>query len=158
MNAARRLSPAGAVFIGRFEGCRARLYNDPAGHCTIGYGHLVHYGPCDGHERALYQAGLTHAAALELLREDAATRAAAVRQLVHVPLAQHEFDALVSFVFNVGAGAFKGSTLLRRLNAGERAAVPAQLMRWTRGGGVVLPGLVTRRRAEGRLFAHALYR
>lgn len=153
----RVLSPAGAAFIGRFEGFRGRLYDDPAGHCTIGFGHLVHYGPCDGHERVSYREGLSRLQATQLLREDAATRSAAVRQLVTVPLAQHEHDALVSFVFNVGAGAFRGSTLLRRLNAGDRAAVPGQLMRWTRAGSQTLPGLVTRRRAEGRLFAHADY-
>lgn len=151
------LSAKGAAFIGRYEGYRGNLYNDPAGHCTIGFGHLVHYGPCDGHERPAYRAGLTRAQAVELLREDAATRSAAVNQLVRVPLTQYEHDALVSFVFNVGAGAFKSSTLLRRLNAGERTAVPAQLLRWTRAGSVTLPGLVTRRRAEGRLFAHGDY-
>lgn len=153
----RVLSPQGAAFIGRYEGFRGHLYDDPAGHCTIGFGHLVHLGPCDGHEPPFYRQGLTRSEALVLLRNDAATRSAAVRQLVTVALTQHEHDALVSFVFNVGAGAFKSSTLLRRLNAGERSAVPAQLMRWTRGGGQVLPGLVRRRIAEGALFAHADY-
>lgn len=153
----RVLSPQGAAFIGRFEGFRGRLYNDPAGHCTIGFGHLVHYGPCDGHEPPFYRQGLTRTEALVLLRNDAATRSAAVRQLVRPELNQHEHDALVAFVFNVGAGAFKGSTLLRRLNAGDRTSVPAQLMRWTRAGSQTLPGLVTRRRAEGRLFATGDY-
>jgi lysozyme len=153
----RVLSHAGAAFIGRFEGYRGGLYNDPAGHCTIGFGHLVHFGPCDGHEPPSYRQGLTREEALVLLRSDAATRSAAVRHLVTVPLAQHEHDALVSFVFNVGAGAFKGSGLRARLNAGQRNLVPGQLMLWTRGGGQVLPGLRNRRRAEGRLFAHADY-
>ena len=68
-----------------------------------------------------------------------------------------QFDALVSFVFNVGAGAFGGSTLLRRLNQGEYKAVPAELMRWVNSGGRPLPGLVRRRQAEGVLFSRGAY-
>ena len=72
-------------------------------------------------------------------------------------LTQYQFDALVSFVFNVGVGAFGGSTLLRRLNQGDYNAVPAELMRWVNSGGTPLPGLVRRRRAEGVLFSRGAY-
>lgn len=66
-----RLSKKGADFIGAFEGFSATLYNDPAGHCTIGYGHLVHLGNCDGSEPAEFKRGITRKRAARLLREDA---------------------------------------------------------------------------------------
>ena len=72
-------------------------------------------------------------------------------------LTQPQFDALVSFVFNVGGGNFQTSTLLKELNAGHVAAVPGQLARWNTAGGQVLQGLVNRRRAEGELFSHGTY-
>lgn len=149
----RTISDRGLRFIASFEGLSLRLYNDPAGHCTIGYGHLVHPGPCDGSEPAEFRRGITQARALALLRDDVATAEAAVNASVRVPLNQNQFDALVSFVFNVGTGAFKRSTLLRLLNAGDYDAVPAQLARWTRASGVELPGLVRRRAAEARLWS-----
>ena len=76
---------------------------------------------------------------------------------MRVPLAQHQFDALVSFVFNVGGGAFRESTLLRELNAGDYDAVPRELNRWVKAGGRTLPGLVRRRGAEGVLFSRGKY-
>jgi lysozyme len=156
-HAPSQLSDAGAQFIGHFEGFRANLYNDAAGNCTIGYGHLVHSGPCNGSEPAEFKRGLSQQEAEELLRRDAQTAADAVRRFVHVPLDQAQFDALVSFVYNLGAGAFEGSTLLRDLNARDYAAVPGQLEEWTHAGGRVLPGLVARRQAEARLFTTGKY-
>jgi GH24 family phage-related lysozyme (muramidase) len=153
----RELSSQGADFIARFEGCRLNLYNDPVGHATIGIGHLVHRGPIDGSEPAEFKNGITRDRALEILRADAASAAQAVASSVKVPLSQTETDALISFVFNLGAGAFAGSTLLKKLNAGDRAAVPSELNKWTKAGGKDLPGLVTRRKAEGQLFANATY-
>lgn len=152
-----RLSDKGAAFIGRFEGFSAKLYNDPAGHCTIGYGHLVHRGNCDGSEPAEFRKGITKKRARELLKEDAAAAAAAIDARVTVKLKQHQFDALVSFVFNVGTGAFASSTLLKKLNAREYDAVPSELNRWVKAGGQTLPGLVTRRKAEGALFRDTRY-
>jgi lysozyme len=151
------LSDNGARFIGRFEGFRAHLYNDAAGHCTIGYGHLVHLGNCNGSEPAEFKRGISEGQAEELLRKDAQTAADAVRHSVHVPLNQHQFDALVSFVYNLGAGAFESSTLLKDLNARNFGAVPGQLEEWVHAGGAVLPGLVTRRKAEARLFTTGHY-
>ena len=149
------LSDTGLRFIADFEGFRPNLYNDAAGHCTIGYGHLVHRGVCNGGEPEEFRrpAGITQVRALELLRADAADAARAVNRLVRVPLDQDQFDALVSFTFNVGEGALRDSTLLRELNAGRYDAVPAQLNRWTRAGGRILSGLVRRRAAEGALFS-----
>ncbi len=150
---ARELSAEGLAFIAQHEGFRPALYSDAAGHCTIGYGHLVHRGRCDGSEPAELRAGLSEEAARQLLAEDAQIAVAAVRDAVMVPLTQPQFDALVSFAFNVGAGAFRRSTLLDKLNSGDYAAVPTELLRWVYAGGQKLQGLVNRRIDEGRLFA-----
>ena len=149
----RKLSSAGVRVIAGFEGFRSDLYDDAAGHCTIGYGHLVHQGHCDGSETAEFRKGVTRERALELLAEDAASAAAAVNDAVEVPLDQSQFDALTSFVFNVGSGAFRDSTLLELLNQGKYEEVPDQLNRWVKAGSRTLPGLVARRKAEGELFA-----
>lgn len=151
------LSQAGVQFIARFEGFRGALYDDAAGHCTIGYGHLVHHGRTNGTESAEFRKGISKERALVLLADDAAKAAEAVVERVKVPLAQHQFDALVSFVFNLGAGAFAESTLLRELNAGRYDAVPPQLDRWVKAGGKTLEGLVRRRKAEGVLFSQGTY-
>ena len=149
------LSDAGLRLIADFEGFRPNLYNDAAGHCTIGYGHLVHRGVCNGSEPDEFRrpAGITQGRAFEMLRADAAQAARAVNRLVRVPLDQNQFDALVSFTFNVGEGALRDSTLLKELNAGRYDAVPREMNRWTRAGGQVLAGLVRRRAAEGAMFA-----
>ena len=151
------LSRAGAGFIARFEGCVLHLYNDPTNNATIGVGHLVHIGPINGNEPAEFKQGITRQRALELLEEDAKQASRAVRQAITQPLKQTEFDALVSFTFNCGAGNLQSSTLRRKLNAGNRAAVPAELMRWVYSGSKKLPGLVKRRQAEGALFANGRY-
>jgi lysozyme len=148
------LSPAGVRFIGRWEGFRGNLYNDPLGHCTIGFGHLVHRGNCDGSEPARFKRGITRRRGLKLLRKDIADYEVAINDVVQVALNQQQFDALVSFAYNVGTGAFGTSTLVRKLNQGHYQAVRSELMRWTNNG---LPGLVSRRRAEGELFVNGTY-
>jgi lysozyme len=155
----RKLSERGAAFIARFEGCRLQLYNDPAGHCTIGIGHLVHHGPCNGSEPAEFKRGITLERAFELLEEDAAEVVAAMRRRVKVELSQPRFDALCSWGFNCGAGVFATSTLVRKLNAGDYASVRSELARWDKAGNPPrpLPGLTRRRKAEGRLFAEGKY-
>ncbi len=151
---ARAISDRGVRFIGGWEGFEGRLYNDPAGHCTIGFGHLVHHGICNGSEPAQFKRGITRTQGLALLRQDAKRFAVGLERLINVRMAQHEFDALVSFAFNVGLGAFEGSTLRKKLNAGDRKSVPSELARWTNGG---MAGLVRRRRAEGILFRDGRY-
>ena len=153
----RTLSASGARMIGDFEGFSATLYNDPAGHCTIGYGHLVHRGPINGSESANFRKGITRVQARRLLREDAEPAGQAVNSLVNVPLNQQQFDALTSFVYNLGSGSLASSQLLKRLNAGEYAAVPEELAKWVHAGRQVLPGLVNRRHAEGVLFTTGAY-
>jgi lysozyme len=144
-----RLSRRGVALIADFEGFVGHGYNDAAGHCTIGYGHLLHRGPCSRAERART---ISRRAGRVLLDRDADRFERAVDRLVRVPIGQGRFDALVSFTFNVGEGAFASSTLLRRLNRGDYDGAAAEFDRWTRAGGRVLPGLVRRRNAEQALF------
>ena len=153
----RELSLRGAAFIAQFEGFVPHLYNDPVGHCTIGCGHLVHRGAINGSEPDEFKRGITRERAVELLQQDAATAAGEIARSVKVDLSQQQFDALVSFAFNVGTGAFRESTLLKLLNGADYASVPAQLNRWTKASGQTLPGLVTRRKAEGALFSSGKY-
>jgi GH24 family phage-related lysozyme (muramidase) len=154
-----KLSAAGATFISRFEGYRPHLYNDPVGHCTIGIGHLVHHGNCNGSEPGEFRHGIDHRRAYQLLLQDCAPVAAAIHGHIHVALNQAQFDALVSWGMNNGAGVLATSTLTRKLNQGNYDAVPAELMKWNKAGSPLHPvaGLTRRRRAEGELFAHGHY-
>ena len=147
------ISQHGLEFITSFEGFVPRLYNDPAGHCTVGVGHLLHRGNCDGRASEVpYLSGITEAQALRLLGDDVVSRVAAVNDAVNVPLNQNQFDALVSFVFNLGAGAFRKATFLGLLNAGHYDAVPDGLMLYVNADGRRLEGLVRRRQAEADLW------
>jgi GH24 family phage-related lysozyme (muramidase) len=153
------LSAKGADFIGRFEGTVLHLYNDPVGHCTIGIGHLVHHGRCNGSEPQEFKRGITKQRAVELLMQDTAQVSNAIHRHVRVPLTQPQFDALCSWAFNCGVGVLSTSTLVRRLNQGDHAAVPAQLARWDKAGSPPRPvaGLTRRRKAEGKLYAQGKY-
>lgn len=139
----RRISETGLALIKQWEGLRLRAYRCPAGVWTIGYGHT-------GNVRAGME--ITEEDADALLVSDLATFERAVAQAVKVPLTQHQFDALVSFAFNVGVEAFRKSTLLRKLNALDYAAVPGELAKWVYAGGRKLDGLVSRRAAEAGLW------
>lgn len=111
-----QISAAGLALVSRFEGCVLHLYNCPAGHCSIGVGHLVHKGPvCGDPSEEPFKDGITQAQAEELLVKDVQVAAEAVNRLVTAEITQAEFDALVDFAFNVGVGALAGSTLLRDL-------------------------------------------
>jgi GH24 family phage-related lysozyme (muramidase) len=155
------VSSKGLKFIGNFEGFSPNLYNDPAGHATIGYGHLVHRGGINGSEPVEFRNGITNDRALELLQQDASIAVQAVQDLVKVPLNQAQFDALVSFTFNLGRGNLAISDLLARLNNNEYNSVPYELSRWNKAeiGGVLqpLPGLTRRRNEEGILFQNGIY-
>lgn len=145
-----KLSDAGLAALREREGVVYMAYRDSAGLLTIGCGHLLtqselHSGKIDG--LGDWRSGLTRSQADALLRRDLAAAEAAVAH-VTVPLTQHQHDALVSFAFNVGGGAFLGSTLLRLLNAGDYTAVPRQLQRWVFSGGREDPGLRARRQSE----------
>lgn len=135
-----RTSQAGKDLIISFEGIRLQAYKCPAGVWTIGVGSTQ--PPVTPGEE------ITKKEAMDRFDHDLSKFEKAVDRLVTVPLTQNQFDALVSFTFNVGEGALTKSTLLKKLNAGNYDAVPAELMKWTKGGGKELPGLVRRRRAE----------
>ena len=150
-----RMTPEGLDWLAAWEGgVQTRVYLDSAGYPTIGVGHLI----TDGEK---YVEGVEYDRG-ELMRlfrdEDVVTAEEAVTRHVHEPLLQHQFDALTSFVFNLGEGNFRRSTLLVRLNAGDHDDVPNQLARWNKAGGRVVNGLVRRREAEGLLFSTGEYR
>ena len=146
-----RTSPAGRAFIGRYEGLRLSAYRDAAGIWTIGYGHTAAAGP----PAPVARMTITAAEADQILGRDLARFEAAVARLVTVALSQGEFDALVSFAFNVGEGALARSTLLKKLNGGDRAGAAAEFGRWNKAGGRVLAGLTRRRAEERALFVGA---
>lgn len=142
-----RISENGIALIKMFEGLELDSYQDIAGVWTIGYGHTETAGP-DQH--------ISEREAEELLRHDLDPRERAVQQLSNVPLNQNEFDALVSFVFNVGIGGFKGSTARRRLNRNDRVGAADALTWWNKatvdGNLREVTGLTRRRAAEKALF------
>jgi lysozyme len=140
----KKINSKGLELVKHFEGWYPVAYKCPAGVWTIGYGHTKTARP---------GMRITEAQGDELLKMDMAESENFVQRYVKVPLNQDEFDALVAFTFNVGGGALQKSTLLSLLNQGNYDAVPAQLDRWNKAGGKVLPGLVRRRRAEGKLFS-----
>lgn len=143
-----RISDRGIELLKQFEGCELEAYQDIAGIWTIGYGHT---GP-DVQEGMK----ISESDAEAILRQDLKSREKAIERLVHVPLNQNEFDALVSFVYNVGEGALKGSTALKRLNKGDRVGAAEALTWWNKAtvNGVLreVKGLTRRRQAEKALF------
>jgi lysozyme len=142
----RRVSPAGRELIKRHEGLRLEAYPDPASGgdpWTIGYGHT--HGVKKGDRITAEQADAFLAYDLAWVEE-------AIAESVRVPISQDQFDALASLIFNIGAGAFRNSTLLRRLNAGDHIGAAGQFERWVRAAGKVMPGLVKRRAEEAALF------
>lgn len=147
------VSQAGLDLIAGFEGWSATLYEDVADNATIGYGHLVHAGPITAADRSgPYGKGITKQQGLALLKQDVESKAQAVRSCVTVKLNQGQFDALVSFAYNVGAGNLRSSTLLKKLNAGDYAGAANEFANWTKAGGKVLTGLQRRRAAEAAMF------
>ena len=129
--------------ITEYEGLRLQAYKRSADIWTIGYGHTASVSANDV---------ITEEEALFFLRQDVAETEQAVNQYVHVPLTQNQFDALVSFTFNVGVGNFRTSTLLKKLNAGDDDGAAREFGHWIHAGGKTLPGLVRRREAERALF------
>lgn len=142
-NTAMKASGACRALVREFESCRLEAYRCPAGIPTIGYGHTR--GVKMGDRCSVQQADVW-------LTEDMQDAEAAVASLVKKPLTQSQFDALVSFTFNLGAGRLAESTLLVLLNRGNYAGAAAQFQRWDKSKGVTLAGLVRRRKAEAELF------
>lgn len=144
---ATETSKKGLELIKKYEGLRLEAYKDPAGILTIGYGHTKTVKPGMIINKEMAEL---------LLKIDVMDAENAVRALVNIELNQNQFDALVSFVFNVGKRSFERSTLLKLLNAGKILEAGEEFMRWTKarqpGGLKELPGLVKRRAEEKALF------
>lgn len=142
VRAAVAISAVGFVAIAGWEGFREEAYIPIAGDVpTIGFGHTAGVRLGDT---------VTVEQALTLLRGDVREAERGVLSCVKVPLSQGELDAFVSLAFNVGTRAFCGSTLVRKLNAGDYRGACEEIKRWHFAGGVSVPGLVARREAEYR--------
>ncbi len=139
----RHITQHGLNLIKQFEGFSSRIYLDAAGLPTIGYGHLLRAG-----ETEMFKRGITEPVAQALLIKDVLHAEQAVLRLITVPLTNGQFDALVSFTFNLGSSALQRSTLRRKVNREEHADVPAELTKWVWAGGKKLKGLIRRRRSE----------
>ncbi|WP_339751948.1 lysozyme [uncultured Marinobacter sp.] len=144
----RHISQEGLDLIKRFEGFSPTIYICPAGYPTIGYGHVVR-----NDQKDRFSDGIDQEQGEELLRRDAQVAERAVLRLITVPLTDGQFNALVSFTFNLGSGALQRSTLRRKVNRAEHDEVPDQLIRWVWAGGKKLKGLVRRRKQEARLYS-----
>jgi lysozyme len=147
-----KTSAAGRKAITEREGLRLKAYQDSVGIWTIGVGHTSAAGP----PTVVKGMKITAALADQILTRDLAIFEKAVNEAVTVPLSQNEFDALVSFAFNVGAGAFQKSTLLKELNGGHRYGAANEFLKWDKitvnGKKKVLKGLTIRRKAEREQF------
>ena len=147
-----RMSKKGIALLKRFEGLRLVAYYDIAAIPTIGYGHTESVTA----EDVAIGRRITIEEAERLLRMDLRPRESAVIRLVSVSLNRNEFDALVSFVYNVGVDAFKMSTARKRLNRGDRVGSAQALTWWNKAtiGGELkeVDGLKNRRAAEQELF------
>lgn len=137
------LSLAGVGMIQRFEGTEQEAYLDSVAVPTI----------CTGSTKNVFIGQTATLAECEArLVEDSTYAGKAVQRCTQVKLTQEQYDALVSFVFNVGGGAYCKSTLVRKLNTGDCVGAANEFQRWNRAGGRVLPGLTSRRKAEATLF------
>lgn len=138
------IDPRGLALIKRWERCHLTAYDDGVGIATIGWGHTngVKFGDFCTQEQAD-----------RWLEEDVSEAEAAIDRLVKVPINAGQRGALASFIYNVGAGGFERSDLLRAINAGDYHRAAKSFLGWTRGGGRQLRGLLRRRLAEAALFA-----
>jgi lysozyme len=138
------MSQSGKDMLVDFEGVKLKAYKCPAGVWTIGIG--ATNPPVKATDE------ITREEAFNRLDRDLVQYEDGVRKYVKVDLSQGQFDALVDFAYNAGVGALAKSTLLKKVNAEKFDEVPAEFMKWTKGGGRELPGLVRRRRAEVKLW------
>ena len=146
-----KTSDKGIEQIKSFEGFRSMPYQDVVGKWTVGSGHLMI--PGDG---TVVGSPITMGQATELLRKDLHTAEEAVNSC-GVELTQNEFDALVSFTYNLGVGAFQRSTLLKLLKTGNKLSASGEFPKWSMAGGKEVPGILRRRHAEQDCFLHSTY-
>lgn len=139
-----RINEEGLKLLKKFEGCKLKTYRCSAGVLTIGYGHTGK----DVTEGKV----ITQAEAEKLLEDDLKRFEAGVADLLKVKVTANQFSALVTFAYNIGLNALSGSTLLKKLNAGDFTGASEQFLRWNRAGGKEVQGLTNRRTAERELF------
>ena len=139
-----KTSDDGIALIKKHEGLRLIPYDDVAGLKTIGYGHLIKHG------EEFWE--ITEEEAEAILRKDLCDAEQCIERAVKVALKHEQFDALVSFVFNLGCGAFMQSTILKLINRGDLDKADDQFLRWVYAGGRKVKGLENRRLAEMLMF------
>lgn len=139
-----KIGSTGVDLIKHFESCKLTAYQDSVGIWTIGWGHTGSVKKGDI---------WTQGEADNILLNDLDKFEGYVNQYVKVPLTQNQFDALVSWTFNLGPGNLKSSTMLTKLNEKKYDEVPSQMKRWNKAGGKVLRGLERRRNAEAAMFS-----
>lgn len=140
-----KISVNGVKFISREEGEVLHVYLDQVGVPTIGVGHALKTG-------SEYPHGITHEQAMDILQQDLVRFEASINSHVKVELTQNMFDALCSFAFNLGSGAFEGSTLLKLLNQGLFDQAASEFPKWCHAGGKVNQVILNRRLREQKLF------
>ena len=138
-----KISEDGLELIKKFEGCETTAYQDSVGVWTIGFGHTK--GVEEGQTCSIEDAA-------SMLADEMDEYEGYINNMVKVDLQQHEFDALVAWVYNLGPTNLGESTMLKVLNGGQFDRVPDEMNRWTRAGGEILEGLVRRRQAESLMF------
>ena len=145
-----KISSNSIELIKQFEGLSLKPYLDAVNIPTIGFGNTYYE---DGTKVTLKDKPITEEKAFEILEYIANKDFGSnINKVVKVPLNQNQFDALVSFAYNIGNGNFNSSTLLRWLNQGNYKEASMQLLRWDKSKGIVLNGLTKRRKAEKELF------
>lgn len=144
-----KIGAKGLTLIKSFEGFVPNAYLDPVGIPTIGYGATYYPG---GRRVRMTDTPISEPFASDMLRHQVTTYGDGIDRYAQVPLAQHQFDALTSWAYNVGLESARTSTLMKLLNLHDYQGAADQLPRWNRAGGRVLPGLTRRREAERALF------
>ncbi len=150
-----QISPEGIAFLKEKEGFRGDAYYDVAGVLTIGYGHSTRAPSIE--QYPVYEGQhITEEEGEEILRADLKPTEAAVNSAVTRDITQKQYDALVSFTFNVGTGAFKSSKVLSYTNAGNYQAAADELLQYSYAGGEFIPGLRKRREEERAMYLSSL--
>ncbi len=138
------ISDAGIRFIKSFEGFRSHPYLDVANIPTIGYGHTKNV--------TLAMPGIAENIACDLLQQDLHPCEISIQRLIKVELSQGEYDAIASFIFNLGSGSFQRSTLRQKINRNEKQDAAKEFLKWCYAAGRKNKGLLRRRYAEMQLF------
>ncbi len=148
-----KINKLGLDLIKTFESCKLKPYLDIVGVCTIGYGTTTYE---DGRKVAMTDPAITEERAIQLLAHHIEVYERCISNVVKTVLNENEFSACVSLCYNIGAGAFSKSTLVKHLNAGKRLEASLEFLRWNKAGGVAVKGLTRRREAEKELFLKAV--